>query len=142
MIYRIYVETKGSYEQVGNNIKKKHLIKVLDNIMETIGKNKVLVIGHNIEYNYDVPVFLNITDKYEEFRNGIISKKKSGKKVAISGKKVAKKYKVRVILTNGTHKVHLVNSLSEVGDIAKKYYEDYQIFEFENTKINKKERLR
>ena len=77
MIYRIYVTNDRGYQRVGGYIAKKHLIKMLDNIMKTLEKHqKVLVIGHDIEMNADYPVFLNIVDDYEDFRKQNCSKKK------------------------------------------------------------------
>ena len=76
--YRIYVSyySKG-YKRVGKEIPKKHLIRSMDAIMKHITKfDKVLVIGHDMDLDYDFPVFLNLIDDYQDFKEENKSKKR------------------------------------------------------------------
>ena len=66
--YRIYVCYNNGYKLV-SVVNSKKFILALNKVMQDIDKEKVLVIEHDTILNADTPIFLNIIEDYEGFKN-------------------------------------------------------------------------
>ena len=74
--YRVYICYSKGYKLVKSDISDKKLLVTLNAIMSSIDKEKVLVICHNKELDYDYPFYLNIVEDYEEFKKDFKRRKR------------------------------------------------------------------
>ena len=81
MTYRIYITKGGKYERFGGLLKRRRMLEIVKMLLSDESVDKILVIGHNNEMNYDEPVFLHtghnveLIDTYEDLEKNTMVKK-------------------------------------------------------------------